>query len=94
MVARALEAARQEAGLSRDELWAHYWRRGGRAKRSALISYLKGQTEPQVSQYNLIAQTLNEALEEAGKKTRLPVLVFGSGPVAEAPPIAVTADGA
>jgi len=75
-VAEVLEAARRHAGLSRDELWARYWRLGGRAKRSALISYLKGQTEPQVSQYNVIAQALNEALEAAGKDIRLPILAF------------------
>lgn len=79
-LARVLEAARLEAGISRDELWALYWQLGGRAKRGALLSYLKGETEPQVSQYNLIAAALNRALEDFGKKPTLPLLILDGRP--------------
>lgn len=75
-VAEALEAARLAAGLTQDELWALYWQAGGRAKRSAVLSYLRGNTEPQVSQYNLLARTINETLAAGGAKPLLPILEF------------------
>lgn len=75
-LARALERARQDAELGRDELWALYWQAGGRAKRSAVLSYLRGQTEPQLSQYNLLASVLNTALHAVGHPPRLPLLLF------------------
>lgn len=76
-VAAALERARQAAELTQDELWARYWQTGGRAKRSAVLSYLRGNTEPQVSQYNLLAQTINDALADLGAEPMLPILEFG-----------------
>ena len=75
-VAAALERGRQVAELTQDELWVRYWQAGGRAKRSAVLSYLRGTTEPQVSQYNLLAQTINEALAEVGEEPMLPILEF------------------
>jgi hypothetical protein len=75
-VGAALERGRRAAGLTQDELWARYWQAGGRAKRSAVLSYLRGNTEPQVAQYNLLAETINDALVERGKRRSLPILEF------------------
>ena len=75
-VAAALERGRQAAGLSQDELWALYWNAGGDAKRSAVLSYLRAQTEPQVTQYNLLAKVINERLQELGQAPVVPYVAF------------------
>lgn len=73
---KILEAARRRAQLSQDELWLHYCEAGGATGRSAFIAYLRGATEPQVTQYNIIAGVLNAQLRKLKPRLLLPELNF------------------
>ena len=73
---KVLDAARRRAQLSQDELWVRYCDAGGVTGRSAFIGYLRGHTEPQVTQYNIIAHVLNQQLEKLESGPLLPQLNF------------------
>lgn len=73
---RILEGARRRAQLSQDELWLRYCDAGGVTGRSAFIGYLRGITEPLVTQYNIMASVLNEELRRKRSRPLLPELRF------------------
>ena len=77
-LAELLEEAREDANISREQLWLEYRENKGRASFSAFRSWLRGMTEPQVSQYNIVASVLNAHLVESGKPARL-TLAWVSG---------------
>jgi hypothetical protein len=60
-MAQILEAGRQQAGLSNRNLWISYYALGGMADPETLNAYLLGDAIPDHGEYDVIAQTLNEA---------------------------------
>lgn len=75
-LADALETARRAAGLSQDDLWFRYKQDGGVIGLAAFKNYLRGLSDPQWHEYDIIAKVLNEALGEE----RLPRLPFMRSP--------------
>ena len=71
----ALETARTAAGLSQDDFWFLYKQRGGTIGLAAFKNYLRGLSDPQWHEYDVMAETLNEALGEE----RLPRIPFLRG---------------
>jgi len=61
-----LDAYRQEAGLSHQELWLRYFERGGISKRSDLEAILRGVLVTSDYDHDVIALTLNERFVELG----------------------------
>jgi hypothetical protein len=61
-----LDAFRQEAGLSRPELWLRYFELGGMSSGSELEAFLDGQQTPTDHDRDLIAHALNERFAELG----------------------------
>jgi hypothetical protein len=61
-----LDAYRQEAGLSHQELWLRYFERGGCSKRSDVEAILCGLLVTSDHDHDVIALTLNERFVELG----------------------------
>jgi hypothetical protein len=59
-----LDAYRQEAGLSHQELWLGYFERGGSSKRSEVEAILSGALVTSDHDHDIIALTLNERFAE------------------------------
>jgi hypothetical protein len=74
-LANALETARRASGLSQDGLWFLYKQKGGEIGLAAFKNYLRGSSDPQWHDYDIIAECLNEALGEE----RLPRVPFQRG---------------
>lgn len=68
-----LEAARTRAGLTFEELWIAYFALGGRAHPDALRAYLAG-ASAQVTDYDVLAQALNERFLDMGQNHPVPLL--------------------
>jgi hypothetical protein len=78
-VADLLRSGCADAELSQMDFWALYRMNGGKTKPSAFLHYLQGASEPKVSDYNVMASTLNAELKRQGKEPWLP-LVFRPAP--------------
>ncbi len=55
-----LNTARQQASMSLAKLWVAYIAVGGTATPTAMGSFLSGAAEPDATEYNFLAQALNE----------------------------------
>jgi hypothetical protein len=71
---RALDAGRIEAGMSYEELWLAYFALGGIASARTIRSYLRHEGPGQVpkSEYDLLAQAINERFLERGQDHPVP----------------------
>ena len=71
---RVLDAGRIAAGMSYEELWLAYFALGGIASARAVRSYLLHEGPDQVpeSEYDLLAQAINERFLERGQDHPLP----------------------
>lgn len=67
-----LEAARLQAGLTPRELWIGYCALGGMGDPATLRTYLAGTSTPSRLEYDVIAQTLNDAHIGAGEDHPVP----------------------
>lgn len=65
-LAQILEDGRQEAGLSARDLWIGYCSLGGMAGPDRLDDYLAGRAIPELAEYDVIAQALNDTFIDAG----------------------------
>ena len=70
----ALDLARQEAGLSHEELWLRYFELGGMSTALQLEAFLYGALTPEVHDHDLIAHALNERFVELGGNHPVPYL--------------------
>lgn len=70
----ALDDARQDAGLSRAELWVRYFELGGMAMPSEVEAYLCGLVVPSAHDHEVLVHALNERLSELGRNHRVPYL--------------------
>jgi hypothetical protein len=59
-----LETARQQAGLSKTDLWLGYLALGGRFGPEQVGRYLAGTAEPDPLEYDVLAQVLNERFND------------------------------
>jgi hypothetical protein len=73
-LATEIDQARTELDLTQDQLWLEYHLNGGRVGRSAFINYLQARSEPRVTDYDLLAETVNALLRARGVKRQLPRL--------------------
>jgi hypothetical protein len=73
-LATEIDTARAELDLTQDQLWLEYHLKGGRVGRSAFINYLQARSEPRVTDYDVLAETVNALLGARGVKRRLPRL--------------------
>ena len=71
-MAEILEAGRQHAGLSIQQLWLAYYSLGGNATPLAFDGYLAGTELPVAREYDLIAQALNDHFIDAGENHPVP----------------------
>jgi hypothetical protein len=71
---RILDAGRIQAGMSFEELWMAYFALGGVASARAIRSYLVHERpDPSTdSEYDLLAQAINERFLEQGRDHPLP----------------------
>lgn len=63
-LAEALRAALAELRMAQDDFWARYRIAGGKVKLAAFKNYLRGISEPQVHDYDLMAMVMNQELGE------------------------------
>jgi hypothetical protein len=62
-----LERAREQTGMSLDELWVNYFGLGGKAGPVELEAFVRGLLKPDSYQYNVIAHALNERFMSQGR---------------------------
>lgn len=72
----ALDQARRKVGLTQDRLGELFRGAAGEdgVHNRTLIAWLRGDTEPKVGQYNILALIINEHFERLELKDRLPFL--------------------
>lgn len=76
-IAQGLESAREAAGLTQDRLRDCYKTATGESvSEKTLRSWLKGDTQPRLDDYNVLAQVINDHFASAGKPDRLPYILF------------------
>jgi hypothetical protein len=68
----ALDAFRQEAGLSHQELWLRYFELGGICGRTDVEAILRGVLVPSDHDHDVIALALNERFVELGRGHPVP----------------------
>ncbi len=61
-----LNTARQQASMSLSNLWVAYVAVGGTATPAEVGSYLSGASEPDATNYDLVAQAINEHFTQKG----------------------------
>lgn len=61
-----LEAGRVQAGMSVAELWMAYFALGGSREASSVRAYLRGDYEIAATDYDLLAQAVNERFLDQG----------------------------
>ena len=83
-LATALETARTAARLSQDDFWFLYKQHGGTIGLAAFKNYLRGLSDPQWHEYDVMAEVLNEALGEE-RLPRIPFLRGSDGGLNSAP---------
>ena len=69
-----LDQARLELGLSRADLWFHYFELGGMSSAIDLEAFLAGILEPSAHDHDLIAHALNESFTALGRNHPVPYL--------------------
>lgn len=69
-----LDRARQDAGLSQDELWVRYFELGGMSTAVELEAFLYGALQPSVHDHDIVAHALNERFVELGGNHPVPYL--------------------
>ena len=62
-----LEQFRQDADLTRSELWLRYFELGGMSTALQLEAFLYGVLEPTVADHDVVAHALNERFVELGE---------------------------
>lgn len=67
-----LEAARVQAGISTLDVWMAYFALGGMEPLPVVTSILKGTVVPSDSDYDLLAQALNERFMDHGQDHPVP----------------------
>ena len=67
-----LESARQEVGLTQDELWMRYFALGGAAMPTEFEAYLTGALEPERGEHDILVHAINERSMELGSDRRWP----------------------
>jgi len=70
---RRMEAARVRAELTVQDLWLRYVALGGTGDAFDLDGYLQGLVPLETFQQDILAQALNEALEESYRAYRVPL---------------------
>src|SRR3712207_9593408 len=70
---RRMEAARVRAELTVQDLWLRYVALGGTGDAFDLDGYLQGLVPLETFQQDILAQALNEALEESYRAYRIPL---------------------
>jgi hypothetical protein len=73
---RAVEAARTRADLSVQQLWLRYLALGGSSDAFEIDGYLQGLVPLDGFQQDVLAQAVNEALEELYRSLRVPLSVI------------------
>jgi hypothetical protein len=69
-----LDRARQDAGLSHEELWVRYFELGGMSTAVELEAFLYGALHPSVHNHDIVAHALNERFVELGGNHPVPYL--------------------
>jgi hypothetical protein len=67
-----LGAAFRRTELTPSELWLRYVALGGSADRIDVYGYVHGMTFLPVGEHDILAQVVNEALDELGERCRIP----------------------
>jgi hypothetical protein len=70
---RRMDAARVRAELTVQDLWLHYVALGGRSDALDLDAYLQGLAPLETFQQDILAQALNERLEDLYQAARIPL---------------------
>ena len=70
---RRMDAARVHAELSVQDLWLRYVALGGTGDAFDLDGYLQGLVPLETFEQDVLAQTLNEALEDSYRAYRIPL---------------------
>jgi hypothetical protein len=73
----ALELARRELGLSYLDLWVDCFGLGGKLNAEQLTDYLRGRSEVDRTDHNVIVHALNEAFQDRGSDHPLTYLPAG-----------------
>lgn len=76
---RQMDAARVRAELTVEELWLRYLALGGSGDAFELDGYLQGLMPLDAFQQDIVAQALNEELEERYRAFRVPLSSLGPG---------------
>ena len=79
-VGNVLDRARLQLGLSRGDLWFHYFELGGMGSELDLEAFLADILEPSPHDHDLIAHALNERFSEIGQNHPVPYLADEVGP--------------
>jgi hypothetical protein len=66
-VSDALELARQDAGLSRGDLYLRYFELGGMSSPLELEAFCYGVLQPSAHDHDVVAHVINERLAELGR---------------------------
>jgi hypothetical protein len=69
-----LDRARQDAGLSHEELWVRYFELGGMSTAIELEAILYGALQPSVHDHDIVAHAINERFVELGGNHPVPYL--------------------
>ena len=75
---RQMDAARVRAELTVQDLWLRYVALGGTGDAFDLDGYLQGLVPLEIFQEDVLAQALNEALEESYRAHRIPLSALPS----------------
>jgi hypothetical protein len=82
---RRMDAARLRAEMTMQDLWLRYVALGGTGDAFDLDGYLQGLVPLESFQQDVLAQALNEALEDHYRAYRVPMSTPPPGEVAEDP---------
>ncbi len=63
---RVLDAARVQAGMSVNELWMAYFALGGSRTAAWVRAFLDADTDPGLTDYDVLAQAVNERFMDMG----------------------------
>jgi hypothetical protein len=67
-----MDAYREQADLTPDELWWAYFALGGNATPRTVAGYLNGDAVPGRSDHDVLAHALNERLTDLGQNSPVP----------------------
>ena len=73
-----LDGARQEVGLSQDELWMRYFALGGSAMPTEFEAYLTGALHAEPGEHDILVHAVNERSMELGSDRRWPYAEEGA----------------